>query len=150
MTRPSTKPNAMKPTRNCHERSASKPQIQPLTAAHTKSVKPPTNPSLPAESRDNVNCAWQDTQVNVLPLKSNRHLGYRAPHRGHISLPILSVARSSKRADAPTGRTRPPPGSAAADRRRAPPIHPIPARRGGRSEERRVGKECRSRWSPYH
>src|SRR3712207_9347992 len=25
-----------------------------------------------------------------------------------------------------------------------------PVRRGGRSEERRVGKECRSRWSPYH
>src|ERR1017187_937587 len=25
-----------------------------------------------------------------------------------------------------------------------------PARRIGRSEERRVGKECRSRWSPYH
>ena len=24
------------------------------------------------------------------------------------------------------------------------------AGRGGRSEERRVGKECRSRWSPYH
>src|SRR5258708_35316853 len=23
-------------------------------------------------------------------------------------------------------------------------------RRVGRSEERRVGKECRSRWSPYH
>ena len=23
-------------------------------------------------------------------------------------------------------------------------------RRGMRSEERRVGKECRSRWSPYH
>src|SRR2546425_1298011 len=23
-------------------------------------------------------------------------------------------------------------------------------RRGRRSEERRVGKECRSRWSPYH
>src|SRR3712207_3439076 len=23
-------------------------------------------------------------------------------------------------------------------------------RRFGRSEERRVGKECRSRWSPYH
>ena len=23
-------------------------------------------------------------------------------------------------------------------------------RRGLRSEERRVGKECRSRWSPYH
>src|SRR5258708_6982725 len=25
----------------------------------------------------------------------------------------------------------------------------VPAQ-GGRSEERRVGKECRSRWSPYH
>ena len=23
-------------------------------------------------------------------------------------------------------------------------------RKDGRSEERRVGKECRSRWSPYH
>ena len=26
----------------------------------------------------------------------------------------------------------------------------IPFRKGSRSEERRVGKECRSRWSPYH
>ena len=26
------------------------------------------------------------------------------------------------------------------------PIHPS----ADRSEERRVGKECRSRWSPYH
>ena len=25
-----------------------------------------------------------------------------------------------------------------------------PQRCGMRSEERRVGKECRSRWSPYH
>src|SRR5437870_3980213 len=87
MTRPSTKPNAMKPTRNCHERSVSKPQIQPLTTAHTKSVRPPTNPSLPAESRDNVNRAWQDTQVNVLPLKSNRHLGYRARIAGTSACP---------------------------------------------------------------
>src|SRR2546422_7517871 len=30
-------------------------------------------------------------------------------------------------------------------------IRPAPQRRAdGRSEERRVGKECRSRWSPYH
>ena len=28
-----------------------------------------------------------------------------------------------------------------------PPIRSLP---GTRSEERRVGKECRSRWSPYH
>src|SRR3989454_11858811 len=39
---------------------------------------------------------------------------------------------------------------------RAPPRHgasdvePLLHRRQGRSEERRVGKECRSRWSPYH
>ena len=26
----------------------------------------------------------------------------------------------------------------------------VEARRQSRSEERRVGKECRSRWSPYH
>ena len=30
---------------------------------------------------------------------------------------------------------------------RATPGAPLPAQR---SEERRVGKECRSRWSPYH
>src|SRR2546422_8649900 len=31
------------------------------------------------------------------------------------------------------------------------PIAPLYAAKGlGRSEERRVGKECRSRWSPYH
>ena len=26
----------------------------------------------------------------------------------------------------------------------------VPGKGGARSEERRVGKECRSRWSPYH
>src|SRR5215213_11120106 len=30
------------------------------------------------------------------------------------------------------------------------PLYPVMARRAGGSEERRVGKECRSRWSPYH
>src|SRR3712207_9582566 len=29
-------------------------------------------------------------------------------------------------------------------------VVPYAARPGQRSEERRVGKECRSRWSPYH
>ena len=28
--------------------------------------------------------------------------------------------------------------------------NPATVANGGRSEERRVGKECRSRWSPYH
>src|SRR2546426_6372567 len=31
-----------------------------------------------------------------------------------------------------------------------PPHPPLRDRVGVRSEERRVGKECRSRWSPYH
>src|SRR5256885_971405 len=31
-----------------------------------------------------------------------------------------------------------------------PPVWRRGADPGGRSEERRVGKECRSRWSPYH
>src|SRR2546429_7054040 len=30
------------------------------------------------------------------------------------------------------------------------PASPTPFTPSGRSEERRVGKECRSRWSPYH
>src|SRR2546430_8649215 len=30
------------------------------------------------------------------------------------------------------------------------PVGVGPAFNGSRSEERRVGKECRSRWSPYH
>src|ERR1019366_5799763 len=37
--------------------------------------------------------------------------------------------------------------------RRAPgrlPVVPGAPEPKGRSEERRVGKECRSRWSPYH
>ena len=29
-------------------------------------------------------------------------------------------------------------------------VSAIGAEGGNRSEERRVGKECRSRWSPYH
>src|SRR3712207_8824584 len=29
-------------------------------------------------------------------------------------------------------------------------LHPYPENLVIRSEERRVGKECRSRWSPYH
>src|SRR5882762_4243860 len=34
-------------------------------------------------------------------------------------------------------------------KRRAKPLWRRPQRIGNRSEERRVGKECRSRWSPY-
>src|SRR3712207_7527909 len=34
--------------------------------------------------------------------------------------------------------------------RRSPSERPVAGSRPVRSEERRVGKECRSRWSPYH
>src|SRR3712207_8218728 len=51
----------------------------------------------------------------------------------------------------------PPPGGARgarplAVRIRGPPVLALTVARHerGRSEERRVGKECRSRWSPYH
>src|SRR5438132_9787140 len=33
---------------------------------------------------------------------------------------------------------------------RPPTVAPHESQLAGRSEERRVGKECRSRWSPYH
>src|SRR5260370_31808928 len=36
------------------------------------------------------------------------------------------------------------------ERGKAPIAESESAERGARSEERRVGKECRSRWSPYH
>src|SRR5256885_8253024 len=37
-----------------------------------------------------------------------------------------------------------------AERRAGPRHGPVISGRSRRSEERRVGKECRSRWSPYH
>src|SRR5712691_12729565 len=45
----------------------------------------------------------------------------------------------------PIWRLCPPPPPFTSPSRRAPARH-----RSRRSEERRVGKECRSRWSPYH
>ena len=42
-------------------------------------------------------------------------------------------------------------GSADEQPEPAPDIDPSMLKKiSGRSEERRVGKECRSRWSPYH
>ena len=47
---------------------------------------------------------------------------------------------------------RPPYAPASSSSRRSREPHPPPrvGSRAERSEERRVGKECRSRWSPYH
>src|SRR3712207_9440604 len=52
----------------------------------------------------------------------------------------------------PVDRSVPPPTVDRAERWRPshwPPMCSV-LPRNGRSEERRVGKECRSRWSPYH
>src|SRR3712207_8051238 len=48
---------------------------------------------------------------------------------GSMTLAIIKVARCEPHVEADLGRETPP---------------------VTRSEERRVGKECRSRWSPYH
>src|SRR2546421_11093267 len=58
---------------------------------------------------------------------------------------IASVSRATEGAPLPNLPTPIPEGSPRAAELPVPPI-PIDAR----SEERRVGKECRSRWSPYH
>src|SRR3712207_7323504 len=70
------------------------------------------------------------------------------------ALPIYQAAKkpSVQSAGTGTGSTRPWP--------RSPPRRSSSSsgdgsersrvRAAGRSEERRVGKECRSRWSPYH
>src|SRR5437667_8147181 len=51
--------------------------------------------------------------------------------------------------ETPRGRRRRERGDA--EGKRGLPSRPIrPRQRGHRSEERRVGKECRSRWAPYH
>src|SRR3712207_7448715 len=68
------------------------------------------------------------------------------------ALPILAgTAPSSSRAVAPRapGR-RNAPRAAGGPGRRTTPRGRVLLRSGERSEERRVGKECRSRWSPYH
>src|SRR5439155_4269068 len=84
---------------------------------------------------------------------------------GHVTgvqtcaLPISDSRRhgSSRRATAcwcfrdPTARRARRPSPSACSRASPPPTAPAPSPRSPRrrSEERRVGKECRSRWSTY-
>src|SRR5205807_6786367 len=56
----------------------------------------------------------------------------------------LPISRRRSGGENAQDRQRPP------DRLRASPWFRAPVRLHARSEERRVGKECRSRWSPYH
>src|SRR3989442_11395371 len=59
-------------------------------------------------------------------------------------LQILSDAAAREFAELESARTK------AQPRDRPDPHALASGRRRRRSEERRVGKECRSRWSPYH
>src|SRR3712207_8298323 len=71
------------------------------------------------------------------------------------ALPILEVSPESVSLTV-TGLPSTPPASLISLAARSTPANsggPRKAREpvcGSRSEERRVGKECRSRWSPYH
>src|SRR2546427_9292344 len=75
-------------------------------------------------------------QTCALPIYAHHRLDDRVLQRNRV-------------AAAPTATAQQQPGH---DRDVVPPGDRLPAARagGGRSEERRVGKECRSRWSPYH
>src|SRR5690348_17789996 len=64
-----------------------------------------------------------------------------------ISASLLNARSSSKR-DA--GLVSPWNAAAARERDPSEPSRAEFTRAASRSEERRVGKECRSRWSPYH
>src|SRR2546422_11521053 len=59
---------------------------------------------------------------------------------GEADEALVELARNLERARDDAGGRGQAPGECRSEQRGLPP----------RSEERRVGKECRSRWSPYH
>src|SRR5687767_15405539 len=68
---------------------------------------------------------------------------------GHDQLRTTADARRGRHHHA-GGHDEPQHDRAEPGRQRARLVHLATAARVPRSEERRVGKECRSRWSPYH
>src|SRR5256884_2033865 len=90
-----------------------------------------------------VKVQWDELHVRILHPNTNQllreHLhqkrgGYRFPDEDRPKKMPLSTAQLLRRA-----RTR-----------RNPDRQVLSVDLSTRSEERRVGKECRSRWSPYH
>ena len=71
-----------------------------------------------------------------------------APLRALLSTTLLAAATPALAQD----QTVPPPPVTAPAGAPLPGLSPeeLLKFQEGRSEERRVGKECRSRWSPYH
>src|SRR5260370_14600863 len=80
-------------------------------------------------------------QTCALPI-SSENSDERLPHLDGGAMDVHVVVRAERPAAIQVGRRRDF-GAGAATRRRF-------SGQVGRSEERRVGKECRSRWSPYH
>src|SRR2546430_10276270 len=68
-----------------------------------------------------------------------------------IAAVVTPCPHSVRNADAVEPNTRgAAPSSGAGLNPQVPQVMTYLSGRRGRSEERRVGKECRSRWSPYH
>src|SRR5450755_4384817 len=107
-------------------RSAALP-ASPARPPVTVSLSAPVSPLAPASWPAPVSLPRQ------LPLPAQ--LGAPRPGRGGIPVSATLAANEAM----------------AARRRRGLPVLPLAFGEAGlRSEERRVGKECRSRWSPYH
>src|SRR2546430_3327357 len=68
--------------------------------------------------------SFSDALLAASPLVGVDHDAHRGEHAVEVELPFLQLVRHDVRI--------------------------VPLVIAWRSEERRVGKECRSRWSPYH
>src|SRR3989441_2247780 len=72
-----------------------------------------------------------------------------APITASTSSAVLSLPKENRSAAMPSSRGTPIAVSTC-EGSIAPVLQADPEEQAIRSEERRVGKECRSRWSPYH
>src|SRR3712207_9266198 len=83
------------------------------------------------------------------PTPASRGGGAAGPDRVIVTTPLTDTVRTTSTTQRDVTRT----GIEGGDRLDRPPPPPPPPRHStgpaSRSEERRVGKECRSRWSPY-
>src|SRR2546430_17138754 len=95
------------------------------------------------------------TEIYTLSLHDALPIWIAERGRHHADdLPRTAVDIHSKRSQVRIASQLIPPEPIADDRHVRAPSELVggesAAERGLRSEERRVGKECRSRWSPYH
>src|SRR2546425_13142118 len=104
--------------------------------------------ALARETRVAVPFPASDVYERLVPYRSNRARLNVATHQDYemAVLRLLAGERNYVQLEPENGRE--------AMQREIATINPDPAHfrscPDARSEERRVGKECRSRWSPYH